>query len=379
MMPPNSAGTEATGPAPLTMRMLPPSQHLLWIACAALLLLLLYVLRPILTPFILGAALAYASDPVVDRLEALKIPRMAGVIAVLLLMAMVLFAVLLILIPLLMEEIQLIGARLPQLATLLTERVMPWLHQAYGITLNWDAATLREVFTENWGTLKGVAAQLFQSLRGGGSALLGGLFTLVLTPIVTFYLLLAWDSIIAWIRLHIPLRWQAQAGAFAGEIDTVLGCFLRGQALVMLALSVYYALALQVAGLPSAVSVGVLTGLLIAVPYVGYALGLCLALLIALLQFSDPSLVIAVGVVYVIGQILEGFVLTPFLVGERIGLHPLAVLFALAAFGQLFGFIGVLIALPLSAVILVGLRHLRQHYLASTLYQGQATDTRYSR
>jgi predicted PurR-regulated permease PerM len=168
----------------------------------------------------------------------------------------------------------------------------------------------------------------------------------------------------------VPRPWHHKLGSVAADIDAVLSQYLRGQILVMAILAAYYCVALWLADIPSAFSIGVTTGLLIFIPYLGYATGLILALLVATLQFAGWGPIVAVLVVYGIGQVLESFVLTPFLVGERIGLHPLAVIFALMAFGQLFGFVGVLAALPASAALLVGLRQVRGLYLASRFYRG---------
>jgi predicted PurR-regulated permease PerM len=187
--------------------------------------------------------------------------------------------------------------------------------------------------------------------------------------VVLYYLLVDWDVLVRRLDELIPRRWQAQAHALLSEVDRVLGEFLRGQLLVMLVLAAYYALALTLAGVEFALPLGVITGLLIFIPYVGFSLGLVLALLSALLQESGLAPLIAVAVIYGGGQLIESFVLTPWLVGDRIGLHPVAVIFALLAFGQLFGFVGLLLALPAAACVLVGLRALRRRYLASDLYQ----------
>jgi predicted PurR-regulated permease PerM len=187
-----------------------------------------------------------------------------------------------------------------------------------------------------------------------------------------FYLLLDWHPLLERIDRAVPRNWHATVRRLAGEIDAVLSQFLRGQLAVMAALAIFYCVALSIAGLPSAIAVGLLTGLLIFIPYVGYAIGFALALIVAGLQFDGWTPVVAVLVVYGIGQLLESFLLTPFLVGERIGLHPLAVIFALMAFGQLFGFFGVLAALPASAALLVGLREVHALYLQSHFYRGDA-------
>jgi predicted PurR-regulated permease PerM len=191
----------------------------------------------------------------------------------------------------------------------------------------------------------------------------------VLIPVVLFYLLADWDRFVALLREWVPLRWRAPVDGFMIEADAVLGQYLRGQLSVMLALAIYYSIALRLCGLDLALPIGVFTGLAIFIPYLGFGLGLLLALLAAVLQFEPLQALGVVALVYGAGQVLESFVLTPRWVGERIGLHPLAVIFALLAFGQLLGFVGVLVALPASAVLLVALRRMKQQYMASPLYR----------
>jgi predicted PurR-regulated permease PerM len=192
----------------------------------------------------------------------------------------------------------------------------------------------------------------------------------LLIPVALFYLLLDWKNFVARILELVPPAARPGVDSFTSECDAVLGQYLRGQLLVMLTMAVYYSTGLALFGLDLALPIGVFTGLAMFVPYVGFGIGLILALLAGLLQFASVKAFIMVAAVYGSGQIVEGFFLTPRLVGERIGLHPLAVIFALLAFGQVFGFVGVLIALPASAVLLVAIRRLRAGYMGSKLYQG---------
>ena len=350
-----------------------PSDRLataLWIGVGLLFLWLLAALSPILAPFMLAAVLAYICNPLVERMTRVGVPRLAAVIAILLLFGGMVAGLLLILLPLLVEEARIIAERLPDAAALASERMLPWLREHYGIKLRLDAETLRRLAVDNWESLRVIAQRLLESLRIGGFALVGVIANLLLAPVVMFYLLMDWPHLLERIDNAIPRAWRAKALRMAADVDAVLAEFLRGQIIVMAILAVYYSAALALAGLPSALPVGVLTGLLIFIPYLGFATGFALALLVAVLQFAGWAPIVAVGIVYGIGQLIESFVLTPLLVGERIGLHPLAVIFALMAFGQLFGFVGVLIALPASAALLVGLRELRALYLESRLYQG---------
>jgi predicted PurR-regulated permease PerM len=190
-----------------------------------------------------------------------------------------------------------------------------------------------------------------------------------LIPVVMFYLLRDWNVIIARIDELVPRRWVTLVRRLAHEVDKVLAEFLHGQVLVMVSLAAYYVIALSLVGLQFALPIGILIGILIFIPYVGFGLGFVLGMLAALLQWSGWPHFIAVLTVYGVGQLLENYVLIPSLVGKRIGLHPLAVIFALLAFGKLFGFAGVLLALPIAAALLVGLRHLRASYVESPMYR----------
>ena len=346
-------------------------QAALWLGLALGCVLLLAELGPILTPFLLGGILAYICNPSVDRLQALGVPRLAAVIAVLALMSGLLVAVGLILLPLIVEEVRSVASRLPQALALIEEKLLPWLAANFGVHLKLDAASIRDVLGENIDSVQAVFRKIYESAKIGGIALIGWIATAVMAPVVMFYLLLDWQVLTGRIDHMIPRRWHGKVAGLAGAVDRVLSEYLRGQLMVMAILAAYYSIALWIAGIPSALSLGALTGMLIFIPYLGFTTGLILALLVATLQFQGWSPVIAVFIVYGIGQVLEGFLLTPFLVGDRIGLHPLAVIFALMAFGQLFGFFGVLLALPAAAALLVGLRELKAHYLASSFYTAE--------
>ncbi|MBI5786157.1 MAG: AI-2E family transporter [Rhodocyclales bacterium] len=345
-------------------------QTALWIALGLAFVWLVALLSPILTPFLLAGILAYVCNPLVDRLQAWRLPRLAAVLAVMLLLLGMLVGLALIMTPLLVEEAGVLAARLPDALALANEKLSPWLRETFGIKLRLDPASLRKLAADNVTSLQGMAQHVFESLKIGGVALVGLLVNLLLAPVVMFYLLLDWRTLLERIENAIPRAWHEKAVTLAREVDVVLSQFLRGQVLVMLTLAAYYSLALWIADLPSALAIGLLTGLLIFIPYIGFATGFLLALLVAALQFAGFGPIIAVLAIYGVGQLLESFLLTPFLVGERIGLHPLAVIFALMAFGQLFGFFGVLLALPASAALLVGLRELRTLYLASRFYRG---------
>ena len=343
-----------------------------WAAIAVLALLALRALGPVLTPFVVAGVLAYALTPLVDRLDSLwggRVPRVLAVVIVELLLVLVLFCLVLLIIPVLVKEIPLIRQQLPELLDKLHATLSPWLAQ-FGVQVSLDLASLRQLLVEylnaNWGDSFG---SLWSSLKVGGSVVLTLIGYCVLVPVALFYLLLDWKHVVARALELVPPRARPSVDSFTSEADQVLGQYLRGQLLVMVTMAVFYSTGLSLFGLDMGVPIGVFTGLAMFVPYIGFGIGLVLALVAGILEFASIKAFVMVGVVYGMGQVVEGFYLTPRFVGERIGLHPLAVIFALLAFGQLFGFVGVLIALPASAVLLVAIRRVRSGYLASRLYQ----------
>jgi len=344
-------------------------QTLSWLLIAAAALAIVWALAPVLMPFLLGASLAYALHPAVERMAARRVPRVLAVSLVVLAAVLGVLALALLVVPILAKELPLLKEQIPLLADRLNQHLSPWLAQ-FGINVALDVPGIKAMVLQGLdGNLEDWIAAALSSARIGGSFLLALLGNAVLVPAVLFYLLLDWPQLTARSLSLVPPRHRPQVDTFLAECDAVLGQYLRGQALVMLILAVYYALALAVAGFELALPVGVFTGLAIFIPYLGFGLGLLLALLAGALQFAGWYGVAAVAVVYGIGQLLESFILTPRLVGERIGLPPLAVIFALLACGHLFGFVGVLIALPLSAVALVAGRRVTAAYLGSGLYR----------
>ncbi|HTQ76733.1 MAG TPA: AI-2E family transporter [Burkholderiales bacterium] len=337
-----------------------------WAAIAAAVLLLLYVLSPILAPFMLAAILAYILDPLVERLSGRYLPRTGAVVIVLLLLVALLAAFALVVAPLFAKEARLLAERAPGFLTWANTTLSPWLQQRFGVEFQLDVDSLRRLAAD---AISGdVAARLLGSLKIGGLAVIAFFANLLLVPVVLFYLLRDWHPLIERADRLIPRALHQRARTILAETDRVLAEFLRGQVLVILVMSVYYVTALWLARLEFALPVGVITGVLVFIPYVGAITGLALGTVAAVIQFSSLGDMVWVWVAFGVGQALEGTVVTPLLVGERVGLHPVAVIFALLAFGQVFGFFGVLVALPASAALLVGLRHLRAAYVASPLY-----------
>lgn len=345
-------------------------QTLSWIALGLAVAVLLWLLAPVLTPFVVAAVLAYALHPVAERLAGLRVPRVLAVLVVEVFAITAAFALVLLVVPVLGKQLPLLKAQVPVLLDRLNQSASPWL-AGLGLDVHFDLASLKtwatHVLDANMDEWLGKA---LSSARIGGSLLLSVIGNLVLVPVVLFYLLIDWSVLVNRARSMVPRRMRPTVEGFMSECDAVLGQYLRGQLLVMAALAVYYTVALALARFELAVPLGIFTGLAVAVPYVGFGLGLILALLAAALQFGSMTGVLWVAGIYLVGQLLEGFFLTPRLVGERIGLSPLAVIFALLAFGQLFGFVGVLVALPASAVAVVALRRARVTYLESRLFRG---------
>lgn len=330
---------------------------------------LVNLLQPILAPFLIGALLAYLGDPLADRCEAWGLGRSVSATLVFSLIALIVVIALLVVMPLLGQQLDLLTGKLPAMLAWARDVAAPWLEEKFNIPI-WSipVADAQSALVENWQSVGRIAGQMWGQIGSSGVAFVAWMTQLLLIPVVAFYLLRDWDILVAEIRELIPRDKVTTADVLARECDEVLGAFLRGQFLVMLALGVIYSLGLWLLDLQLAILVGVLSGLASIVPYMGFVVGILAASVAAVSQFGEWSALIGVVVVYGIGQIIEGSMLTPLLVGDRIGLHPVAVIFAILAGGQLAGFVGVLIALPVSAVIMVFLRHLHSSYKLSDWY-----------
>jgi predicted PurR-regulated permease PerM len=326
---------------------------------------LLHALAPVLTPFMFGAILSYVATPAVTWLAAHRVPRAAGAVLVIVAIGATLAGLVLVVAPLVSAEISQIAAKLPELLTRVQTEWLPQVNRGLGTSFSFDLTQLKTLAQDNAGALGDLSANLAGSVKLGGQFVLGLVVNMMLAPVVMFYLLRDWPRLIDGIDRMVPRGARAMVRDLAREIDAVLSEFLRGQGLVMLALAAYYCVVLKLVGLQFWLPVGLVTGLLVFVPYLGFGMGCVLGMLAALTQFSTAGPILAVAAVFGVGQILEGFLLTPYLVGDRIGLHPLAVIFALMAFGQLFGFVGVLLALPASAALLVLWRVLQRSLAAA--------------
>ncbi|UCE89263.1 MAG: AI-2E family transporter [Pseudomonadota bacterium] len=347
-----------------------------WVlAVLAALGVLLYLLAPVLTPFMVAALLAYMGDPLVDRLEAWRVPRTLAVAIVFLVLTTVAVLALLVLVPMLQRQVVVLVQKLPGYLEWLQHTALPWFSATLGVPgINLDLELLRNALQGHWIEAGGVVRRVVGAVTQSGLALALWLANLVLIPVVTFYLLRDWDLLVERVRALIPRRLEPEVVQLARESDQVLAAFLRGQLLVMSALAVIYATGLQLVGLDLALLIGLLAGVVSFVPYLGFIVGIVVAGTAALMQFHDPVYLGYVAAVFAVGQAVEGWLLTPWLVGDRIGLHPVAVIFAVLAGGQLFGFFGVLLALPVAAVVMVLLRYAHQRYRDSGLYAAESNE-----
>ena len=333
---------------------------------------LVYLLAPVLTPFLVAALLAYLGDPLVDRLEARGLGRTSAVLVVFCTLFGVILLALLFLVPSLQREIVLLIKKMPHYIDWVQQTVVPWLKSAVGTDLQAiDLNVIKEAVTKYWSEVGGVAAGVLGSVSGTGLALAGWLVNLVLIPLLTFYLLRDWDLIVERVHELLPRKIEGRVAHLAKDCDEVLGAFMHGQLLVMISLGTVYSVGLWLVGLDMALLIGMGAGLVSFVPYLGFILGVLVAGVAAVMQFQEALPVLFVLMVFGVGQMLESFLLTPYLLGDRIGLHPVAVIFAVMAGGQLFGFFGVLLALPVAAVIMVMLRHAHGEYVVSHLYRGE--------
>lgn len=343
------------------------SARVFWLGLVALSGYLLYVLGPVLTPFLLALMIAYIFEKVVARLAARGLSRGIAAALVLLMIVVASVAMVLILLPLLQQQIARITETMPRFFEWAGANVEPLVERHLGVQVELDH--LRALVLEQLPSPQTVASWVVPSLTSGGLALVGFFVNLVLVPVVLFYFLRDWSGIVAQIDHMLPRAQHAVISSLARDIDAVLGEFLRGQLSVMLVMAAFYAIALSLVGVEYAVAIGLLTGLITFIPYLGALFGITLGTVVAVMQFQAIGPLFWVWAVFFAGQMVEGYVVVPKLVGDRIGLHPVVVIFALLAFGQLFGFFGVLLALPASAALFVWLRYLRGRYLASPLYQ----------
>jgi predicted PurR-regulated permease PerM len=333
---------------------------------------LIYLLAPVLMPFAFAAMLAYLGDPLTDKLETYQLSRTKAVLVVFAVMTLVFVLILLLLVPLLEYQIEQFVSSLPDYVAWLNETVIPWAQRRFHLGIRpVNLSQIVNLIKGHWEQAGGIAATVMTSVSHSGGVIAEWLMNLLLIPVVTFYLLRDWDGLVVKVHDLLPRRIAPTAAKLAREVDTVLAAFVRGQLYVMLALGCIYSIGLWMTGLDLALLIGMLAGLVSFVPYLGAIVGIVTACVAALVQFHELIHLVPVAIVFIIGQSLEGMVLTPMLVGDKIGLHPVAVMFAVLAGGQLFGFLGILLALPVASVIMVLLRHVHDLYRYSDFYAQQ--------
>ncbi len=341
-----------------------------WLALFSVTFVLLYLLAPILTPFIMGALLAYLGDPVVDRLEKFKLSRTLSVVIVFVVVFIFLLLFFLLVIPVLETQLKLLIQKLPAFLDWCLHQLQPYLKQDLDVDVSvLEVDRLKAMIGSHWSQAGGIIRALISTVSQSGMFVLGWMANIILTPVVAFYMLRDWDHFVAYINDLLPRNTEPTISRLAKESDDVLGAFLRGQLLVMLSLATIYTVGLWMVGVEFALLIGLFAGLLSFVPYLGLILGVVVAGLAVMFQTQDYTDLMLVFLVFGIAQMIEAMLLTPLLVGERIGLHPVTVIFAVLAGGQLFGFFGVLLALPIAAILAVIMRHLHSSYKESHIYR----------
>lgn len=343
-----------------------------WLILLGVIGVVLYWLRPVLMPFVVAALFAYLLDPLVDRLEK-RLGRGVSVALVFLVATILVIGVVLVLVPFIERQIGNFLAQLPVWLAWFQAHAVPWLEQHFGVSPEvLDTQKIFDALQANWKEAGGFAATVVAKVSKSGLALVGWALNLVMIPVVAFYLLRDWDVLVARLRVLIPRSVEPVVMRLSRESDDVLGAFLRGQLSVMVALGTYYGAALWLVGISVGPLIGMIAGLISFVPYLGAITGVLMGVIAALVQYQDWTHVLLVLGVFAIGQTLEGYVLVPKLVGDKIGLHPVAVIFAVLAGGELFGFLGILLALPVASVVMVVLRYVYERYTDSALYNARA-------
>ncbi len=329
---------------------------------------LLYLLAPILTPFVIGALLAYLVNPLVTQLMRLRLPRLLSIIIIFSLLFSLIILFVLLLVPLIQKQISNLIDMLPKIIAWGEDTVIPWISDQLGIHEP-SMGSIKTTLVTNLAKTSNTAEKFFNTVMHSSFILVEWIINLILIPVVTFYLLLDWNKVMANIGYLLPRRIEPTVVKLMKECDTVLSAFFRGQLLVVLVLSLFYAVGLTWIGLRVGLILGFMVGLVSIVPYLGVIIGIIIASIAAYIQLNTLSSVLFILLLFIAGHIFEHLYLTPKFVGNRIGLHPVAVIFAILAGGQLFGFFGILLALPVAAVIMVWLRYLIEKYHQSSLYQ----------
>lgn len=344
-------------------------QIILWLS-AILSLYLLYRLSSVLTPFLISFGLAYVANPLIEKIEGKKIPRTLAVTIVFTLIVIFILLVLLVAIPVLINQIINFIHALPNYYLWAQENLFPWFESVFSVDLSAnEEGGLKELFSSNIPLIKNISKQIMSAMSSSALAFAGFIASLLLIPMLSFYVMRDWHPITESMESLIPRAYTKSVMSFLYDSDEMLSGFLRGQFTVMLILATVYSIGLSIVGLKYGLLIGVIAGLISFIPYLGASTGIAIGLIVAWFQFDGSLFYLAgVGIVFGIGQGLESFFLTPVLIGDKLGMHPIAVIFALMVGGALFGFFGILLALPVCAVLMVALRRAYSVYRRSELY-----------
>lgn len=331
-------------------------------------LIFISALLPLLKPFIVAALVAYLSNPLIDKLVDYKVSRTLAVAIVLLALFLFFMACVLLLIPVIQKQINTLSDMIPSIVSWVEMKLIPWVNLQLGSAQISQSSDLKKIFTDNVMKAGSAGSWLLLTVFKSGKAIVELLTYTVLIPFVTFYLMRDWHIILSKGKNLIPRSHQTTVARLFYECDLAIGGFIRGQFLVMLCVAIYYSITLSMIGLQTGIAIGVIVGIVTLIPYLGLAVGITIATIAALIQFGTFSSVLLVILAFAVGHSIENFILTPFFIGNRIGLHPVVVIFAIIAGASLFGFFGLLLALPVTAIIMVLLRYFFQVYQESLLY-----------
>jgi len=341
---------------------------LIWTIISLVVLWIIYQLTPILMPFYMAALLAYIGDPIADKLETWHLSRTLSTVIIFFVVTVVIFLILLVIVPLLLEQVKVLINAIPDYIAAFQNTIIPWLEERGFPVDVFDWTRIKHELVTSWEKVGKVTGSVFSQVTQSGVVALQFITNLVLIPVIAFYLLRDWDIFIANFRTLLPRRYVQEVTDISVECDEMLGAFLQGQLMVMLGLTIMYIVGLSFIGLELALLIGVVAGLVSFIPYLGLIVGIGFAGFAAYFQFHELLPIVMVVGVFSLAQTVEGMYLTPRFVGKRIGLNPVAVLFAVMAGAQLFGFMGILLALPVATVVMVLLRHGYKRYIASSFY-----------
>lgn len=330
--------------------------------------LFLHYLGDVLVPFLVAALLAYMTNPLANMFVKLKIPRTFAVVIVFILLTILVMLLLLIFVPLFEKQVGILFSKIPALINWIQNTIIPWFNQTFHLADKVDSSDFSNAVSGHWQQAGSVAKSIVHLISNSGLAFIALATNLLLIPVVLFYLLRDWPNIVGGFQNLLPREIEPTVTSLVKQCNEVLGAFLRGQLMVMIALGILYSLGLALVGVDTALVIGMIAGLVSIVPYLGFIVGILSAGVAAFLQFHDLWHIVGVVLVFIVAQSIEGSILTPTLVGDKVGVHPVIVIFAILAGGKLFGFVGILLAIPVTAVLMVLLKYIKSQYLASGLY-----------